>query len=139
MKKPRLDFRALNQILVEDATKDPKALRRELAILKKLRGVYAPLEFWSSLKPTIRLNSLAWFLTDYGRQSLQIEWNAYQIGEAQRKAERAAALESDIQRLDDSLESADSTAICSEIALDRARKTHTVNRKQNALEWADSL
>ena len=129
MKKPRLDFRALNQILAEGATKDQKVLRRELGILKRLRARYNPLEFWASLKPAIRLNSLAWFLTDYGAQSLQQEWNAYQIGEAQRKAERAAALDSDIRQLEDQLDP---------ISLDTERNTNTVNRKQSVLEWADT-
>lgn len=130
MKPPRLDFRALNQILIEGATKDPKVVGRELAILNRLRAQYRPLEFWCQLKPAIRLDSLLYFYSDHGSKSLQDEWNAYQIGEAQRKAERAAALDGDIRRLEDSLEP--------EIPLDTPAKTFTVNRKQSALEWCDS-
>ncbi|MFA6432913.1 MAG: hypothetical protein WCV82_03845 [Candidatus Paceibacterota bacterium] len=133
MKKPRLDFRALNQILVEGATKDQKILRRELGILKRLRARYQPLEFWVSLKPAIRLGSLSYFLTDYGARSLQEEWNAYQIGEAQRKAEEAAALDKDIRHLEDQLEPEIGT-----ISIDTERNTNTVNRKQSVLEWADT-
>ena len=129
IRKPRLDFRALNQILVEGATKDEKILRRELAILSRLRVRYRPLEFWTQLKPAIRLDSLLYFYSDYGAKSLQDEWNAYQIGEAQRKAERAAALDSDIRKLEDELDP---------IPLDTERNTNTVNRKQSVLEWADT-
>lgn len=130
MKKSPPIFRALKQLLVKGTLDDPKVRGREMAFFKRLRASYPSMDFWLQLKPTIPLTSIGYFLTDYGAKSLQQEWSVYQIGEAQRKAEKLASLDGDITRLEQEAASA--------IPLDTPPKTHTVNRKQNALEWADS-
>lgn len=124
--KPRLDLQVLRQLLGQKKL-DPKIIGRELAILKKLRIKYSPLEFWLGVKPAIPLDSLTYFF-GYGAAALQDEWLTYQIGLAEKTRLTVRDIDNDIRTLENNL--------------DTENKMDTIEnrpKKQNAIEWADSI
>lgn len=130
-RQPRLDLQALRQILVEGALDDRKVMIREMGLLKRLRKEYAPLEFWVTLRPAIRLTSLLYFFTDYGKECLEREWRDYRNSAALKVAADSAELDHAIEALE------------RKISLDTDDKSPIVNplprkRKHSPIEWADS-
>lgn len=58
---------------------------RELHILKRLQAICPDDAFFLDLRPAEKLNSLAWFLTEYGRTALQQQFDLHRFGKAQEQ------------------------------------------------------
>lgn len=58
---------------------------RELHILKKLQKEFSAEDFWLELTPAEQLDSLCWFLGEYGRAALKEQYNLHLFGRAQEQ------------------------------------------------------
>lgn len=116
---------------------DQKTLARELGLLKRLRRARPDAAFWLGLKPAIPLDSLLYFCGPYGEQSLQHEWNLYQVHKAQVVEQERQEWERQIAALEDAL-APEETIIREANALDSQIKTPRVSSKRGALDWVDS-
>lgn len=52
---------------------------REMSIVKKLWSIFPDEGFWSQLNLSFKLNSLCWFLSDDGRNFLNIEYKKFKL------------------------------------------------------------
>mgnify|MGYP001574115460 CR=1 FL=1 len=70
--------------LVKGASFDNRAaMARELQILKSLQKEFHHEQFWADLQPAEKLDTLAWFKTEYGHAALVKEWDLFRFGRVQ--------------------------------------------------------
>jgi len=124
---PRRDFKAILQ-LVPEAKGNPPVLKREMALLGKLRRHYPDIEFWLSLKPALPLGSLAYFLGDCGAAALKVEWVQYQTGKYHKLVMERREVDMETEKLERELFPL--------IDLDIGVNTRKV--KETPISWASS-
>ncbi len=126
----RETFDILRALLSPASYADRSKLPREMKILKELRARYPDPAFWQQLKPAVPLDTLLEFKSQSGTRMIETQWENYQQAAKLREAEREAAFEHAVRKL--------------EIELDTEIKPNTVDtntlpkRKQSVLQWIDS-
>lgn len=116
------------------ATKDTKVLKNELRILQKLLANYPDPAFWLSLRVGLDLNSLCFFLSQYGKEELEKKWRLYRFEKNQAKP-RQNPLDS-ISNFPMLAE--DLCFVEGEEPAQNAPQPEPPRRKTSALDWADS-
>ncbi len=67
------------RLIKPEVLRQRTAMGRELKLLKQLQATFPDDAFWLQLQPHERLDSLCWFKTAYGRESLEEQWRVWQI------------------------------------------------------------
>lgn len=75
----------VGRLVSPESLKQKGAWGRELHILKRLQLSFLDDAFWLTLQPAERVNSLSWFLTPFGKGSLQQHWNMHRFQKAQEQ------------------------------------------------------
>ena len=115
-------------------TKDTKVLKNELRILQKLLSSYPDPAFWLSLRVGLDLNSLCFFLSQYGKEELEKKWRLYRFEKNQAKP-RQNPLDS-ISNFPMLAE--DLCFVEGAEPAQNAPQPEPPRRKTSALDWADS-
>lgn len=73
------------RLVKEERLADQKARARELGALKRLQQEFNLDQFWLELALPEQLDTILWFMTDYGRTALREYWRAFQFAHSQAK------------------------------------------------------